>query len=157
MHHARLIAATAVTLSAILATCPAAAQNKAAVPYKVISTTDYIQSKNPKPGERQRVDVLTQDAEGARLVNGHLSAIPPGKPGEKPQYHYHAHRESLIQILSGDVTEMVEGKAVRLKPGDVIYIAPGAKHAMLNNSTTEEVKYMEFYTPIAPDNVQVKD
>ena len=88
MHHARLIAATAVTLSAILATCPAAAQNKAAVPYKVISTTDYIQSKNPKPGERQRVDVLTQDSEGARHVNGHLSAIPPGKPGEKPQYHY---------------------------------------------------------------------
>ena len=86
-----------------------------------------------------------------------LSAIPPGKPNEKPQYHYHAHRESLIQILSGDVTEMVEGKAVRLKPGDVIYIAPGAKHAMLNNSTTEEVKYMEFFTPITPDNVQVKD
>ena len=83
--------------------------------------------------------------------------IPPGKPGEKPQYHYHAHRESLIQILSGDVTEMVEGKAVRLKPGDVIYIAPGAKHAMLNNSTTVEVKYMEFFTPISPDNVQVKD
>ena len=26
--------------------------------------------------------MLTQDAEGARLVNGHLSAIPPGKPGE---------------------------------------------------------------------------
>ena len=40
---------------------------------------------------------------------------------------------------------------------DVIYIAPGAKHAMLNNSTTEEVKYMEFFTPITPDNVQVKD
>jgi quercetin dioxygenase-like cupin family protein len=157
MHAIRLLAAITIAMAATLAPFTAAAQNKAAVPYKVISTTDYIQSKNPKPGERQRIDVLTQDAEGARLVNGHLSAIPPGKPNEKPQYHYHAHRESLIQILSGDVTEMVEGKAVRLKPGDVIYIAPGAKHAMLNNSTTEEVKYMEFFTPITPDNVQVKD
>ena len=127
------------------------------VAYKVISTTDFIKAANPKPGERVRVDVLQQNSEGAQHLSGQMSAIPPGKPGEKPQYHYHAHRESLIQILSGDVTEMVEGKAVRLKPGDVIYIAPGAKHAMLNNSTTEEVKYMEFFTPISPDNVQVKD
>ena len=129
MHDIRLLAAITIAMAATLAPFTAAAQNKAAVPYKVISTTDYIQSKNPKPGERQRVDVLTQDSEGARHVNGHLSAIPPGKPGEKPQYHYHAHRESLIQILSGDVTEMVEGKAVRLKPGDVIYIAPRSERA----------------------------
>ena len=84
-------------------------------------------------------------------------AAAPGKPGEKPQYHYHAKRDSIIQILSGDVTEWVEGKPVKLNPGDVIYIAPGTKHAMINNSSTEEAKYMEFFSPIAPDNVQVKD
>jgi len=32
-----------------------------------------------------------------------------------------------------------------------------ANHAMVNNSTTEEAKYMEAYSPIAPDNVPVKD
>ena len=62
-----------------------------------------------------------------------------------------------IQILAGDVTEMIEGKPVHLKPGDVIYIAPGTKHSMINNSPTDEAKYMEFYSPIAADNVPVKD
>jgi mannose-6-phosphate isomerase-like protein (cupin superfamily) len=52
---------------------------------------------------------------------------------------------------------MIDGKAVPLKPGDVIYIAPGTRHTMVNNSTTQEVKYMEFYSPVAPDVVQVKD
>jgi quercetin dioxygenase-like cupin family protein len=155
MNIARIAAATAVY--ALLVTAGAAAQDKGAVPYKVISTSDFIKAKNPRPGERLRVDILTQGAEGAKHLSGQLSAIPPGKPGEKPQYHYHAGRESIIQILSGDVTEMIEGKPVPLKPGDVIYIAPGTKHTMVNNSTTAEVKYMEFYSPIAPDNVPVKD
>ena len=58
MHNARCarwITATAIALTAALTATAASAQNKAAVPYKVISTTEYIQSKNPKPGERQRV------------------------------------------------------------------------------------------------------
>ena len=157
MNAARIASTAAIAFAASLVSVDAPAQDRNAVAYKVISTTDYIKSKNPKPGERQRVDILTQGAEGAKHLSGQLSAIAPGKAGEKPQYHYHANRESIIQILAGDVTEMIEGKAVHLKPGDVIYIAPGTKHAMVNNSTTEEAKYMEFYSPIAPDNVPVKD
>ncbi len=149
--------AFALAFAASLVSFCATAQNGGAVPYKVISTTDYTKAKNPRPGERERIDVLTQGADGAKHLNGQMSAIPPGKPGEKPQYHYHANRESIIQILAGDVTELIEGKPVRLKPGDVIYIAPGTRHSMLNNSATEEVKYMEFYSPIAPDNVPVRD
>jgi quercetin dioxygenase-like cupin family protein len=157
MKAARIANTTAIAFAALLVSLSAAAQDKSAVPYKVISTTDFIKAKNPKPGERVRVDILTQASEGAKHLSGQMSAIAPGKPGEKPQYHYHANRESIIQILAGDATEMIEGKPVHLKPGDVIYIAPGTKHSMVNNSTTEEVKYMEFYSPIAPDNVPVKD
>jgi quercetin dioxygenase-like cupin family protein len=157
MNAARIANAAAIAFAASLVSVNAIAQDKNAVPYKVISTSDFIKVKNPRPGERLRVDVLTHGTDGAKHLSGQLSAIPPGKPGEKPQYHYHANRDSIIQILSGDVTEMIEGKPVHLKPGDVIYIAPGTKHTMVNNSTTEEVKYMEFYSPIAPDNVPVKD
>jgi len=28
---------------------------------------------------------------------------------------------------------------------------------MMNNSSTQDVKYMEFYSPIAADSVQVKE
>ena len=152
-----LLTVCGIALAASFVAATAAAHDGPFAPYKVISTTDYIKSKNPNPGERHRVDVLTHGAEGVKHLSGQLSTIPAGKPGEKPQYHYHANRESIIQILAGDVTEMIEGKPVHLKPGDVIYIAPGTKHSMINNSPTDEAKYMEFYSPIAADNVPVKD
>ncbi|NBR29669.1 MAG: cupin domain-containing protein [Betaproteobacteria bacterium] len=133
------------------------AQEKTMVTHKVISPGEFAKATNPKPGERQRVEILQPGAEGTRHLAGIFAAIPPGKPGQKPQYHYHQNRESIIQILAGDATEMVDGKAVPLKVGDVIYIAPGTKHTLMNNSTTEEVKYMEFYSPVVPDVVQVKD
>jgi len=135
----------------------AAAQEKRSVEYKVISTTDFIRFANPHPGERLRVEILMDKPDQARSINGAFSAIPPGVPGVKVEYHYHQNRESIIQILSGDAIEMINGKAVPLKPGDVIYIAPGTRHAMINNSVINEVKYMEFYSPTAPDTVQVKD
>jgi len=125
--------------------------------HKVITPSAFIHSANPKPGERRRVEILQPGTEGTRHLAGIFAAIPPGKPGQKPQYHYHQNRESIIQILAGDATEMVDDKAVPLKVGDVIYIAPGTRHTLMNNSTTEEVKYMEFYSPVVPDVVQVKD
>jgi quercetin dioxygenase-like cupin family protein len=143
-------------LVAFLGSAGAAAQEKRSVQYKVISTQDFIKSVNPKPGERVRVEILNEKGDQARNLNGILSSIPPAAPGVKPAYHFHKNRESVIQILSGDVTEMVEGKPVLLKPGDVIYIAPNVKHTMVNNSPTQEVKYMEFFSPIAVDTVQVE-
>jgi quercetin dioxygenase-like cupin family protein len=134
----------------------AVAQEQGSIKYKVIKTQDFIKTANPKPGERVRVEILSEK-EQAKNLNGILASIPPDTPGAKPAYHYHKNRESVIQILSGDATEMIEGKPVPLKPGDVIFIAPNTKHTMMNNSSTQEVKYMEFFSPIAPDVVQVKE
>ncbi len=133
------------------------AQEKTMVTHKVITPAAFVQAANPKPGERQRVEILQPGAEGTRHLAGIFASIPPGTPGATPKYHYHQNRESIIQILAGDATEMVDGKAVPLQVGDVIYIAPGTKHTLMNNSTTQEVKYMEFYSPVVPDVVQVKD
>ena len=148
---------TALLAGAALVSHHTLAQDKTMVTHKVISPADFVKAANPKPGERQRVEILQPGAEGTRHLAGIVASIPPGKPGQKPQYHYHQNRESIIQILAGDATEMVDGKAVPLKVGDVIYIAPGTKHTLMNNSTTQEVKYMEFYSPVVPDVVQVKD
>jgi quercetin dioxygenase-like cupin family protein len=157
MNASRILQTLSLVIITSLLTFTATAQEKRMTQYKVISTADFIKFANPKPGERVRVEILQEKPEQARHLNGIFASIPPGVPGEKPQYHYHQNRESVIQILAGDVTEMIEGKAVPLKPGDVIYIAPGTKHTMMNNSTTQEVKYMEFYSPTVPDVVQVKD
>ena len=121
--------------------------------FKVIRTREFVQSPNPAPGERQRVQILSS-ADHAGLLAGIFGSIPPAQPGENPVYHFHRRRESIIQILSGDGTEMVEGEAVPLAAGDVIFLPPNVKHTLMNNSATEELKYMEFYTPTAPDVVR---
>jgi len=123
--------------------------------YKVIKTQDFVKAASPHPGQRARVEILTEK-DAARHLNGIFGAIPPASPGDRIAYHYHNARESIIQILSGDAIEIIEGKPVPLKPGDVIFIAPNTKHTLTNNSSTQEVKYMEFFSPVAPDLVQVK-
>jgi hypothetical protein len=37
------------------------------------------------------------------------------------------------------------------------FIPPSTKHTLVNNSSAQEVKHMEFYSPIAPDTVQVEE
>ncbi len=121
--------------------------------YKVIKTGDFVKSVNPKPSERTRVEILN-DGDRAQNINGIFGSLPPASPGGQWSYHHHRNRESIIQILSGDATEMIEGTPVQLKPGEVIFIPPNVKHALLNNSSTEELKYMEFFSPIAADTVR---
>ena len=124
--------------------------------YKVINTRDFVTSANPNPGERVRVGILTEKDQ-AKNLNGIFGSLPPASSGVQLAYHYHENRESIIQILSGDATEMIEGKPILLEPGDVIFIPPNVKHTLVNNSSTQELKYMEFFSPIAPDSVQVKE
>ena len=124
------------------------------IQYKVIKTQDFLKAVNPKPSERMRDEILTPKE--AKNINGILSTLPPAAPGAKPKYHYHTHREGIIQILSGDATEWIEGKPIPLKPGDVIFIPPNIKHTLMNNSSTQDVRYMEFFSPIPSDSVQVK-
>jgi mannose-6-phosphate isomerase-like protein (cupin superfamily) len=123
--------------------------------YKLIRTGDLIKAPNPRPTERVRIPVLQESTEQAHSLNGIYGAIPPAVPGTAPGYHYHVKRESIIHVLAGDATEMIDGEAVPLKPGDIIYIAPGVKHTLVNNSTTEAVKFVEFYAPAAPDMVRL--
>lgn len=139
----------------LLISSGAITQEKAPIQYKVIKTQDFLKAVNPNPSERLRVEILTPKE--AKNINGILSTLPPAKPGEKPAYHYHTHREGIIQLLSGDATEWVEGKPVPLKVGDVIFIPPNIKHTLMNNSTTQDLRYMEFFSPIPSDSVQVRD
>ncbi len=125
--------------------------------YKLIRTAELLGAPNSTPGERMRIPVLQEKTEGAQFLNGVYGCIPPAKPGNAPHYHYHVKRESIIHLLAGDATEWVEGKAVPLKPGDIIYLAPGVKHSLVNNSVRDDVKFIEFYAPAAPDMVRPED
>lgn len=118
---------------------------------KLIKTDELLQMQNPKPRERFKLDLLSVEL-NAKLLGGHFSTLFPG--GVLPT-HYHEKRESLIIMISGEIVEIVDGKEHALKAGDAIFIGAGEKHQM-ENRTDKEVRYLEFYTPLGLDVIQVK-
>lgn len=120
---------------------------------KIFRTDEYGKIKNPTPGERYRSEILTGEHK-AKDLGGIFVILTPGTG---PPYHYHEKRESIIMAVSGEATEILEGKEIPIKAGDVIYIPPGEKHTTVNRSD-REFRYLEFFTcpPVGSDFVEVK-
>ena len=118
---------------------------------KIIRTEELLQMQNPVPRERFKLDLLSVQ-QNAKLLGGHFSTLFPG--GILPT-HYHERRESLIVLISGEIVEIVDGEEHALKAGDAIFIGAGEKHQMENRSD-KEVRYLEFFTPLGVDVIQVK-
>jgi quercetin dioxygenase-like cupin family protein len=119
---------------------------------KIFRTEEY-NKKNPTPGERFRSEILSEDDKANDLGGIFVILVP----GSGPPYHYHEKRESVIVAISGEATEILEGKEIPIKAGDVIFIPPGERHTTLNRSS-QEFRYLEFFTcpPTGKDFVEVK-
>jgi len=148
-----LVMRTLVIIGAIVFLLPSnvLAQGKE---YKIFTVDEYVKMDNPDPGKRYRLEILT-DKDNATKMGGIVILLPAKAP--KAAYHYHKNRESLIMVISGQATEVVEGKKFPLKAGQLIYIPPMVKHVIYNSSDTEDLRYMEFFTPTVPDVVEVKE
>jgi len=119
---------------------------------EIFRTEAFMQLANPTPGETYRLDLVTPE-KGAKELGGFLVIIPPG--GEMP-YHYHEKRESLIFLIKGEATEIVEGEEYHVKAGEVLSIPANEKHKIINRSA-EDLRYLEFFAPLDPDFVEVVD
>ena len=117
---------------------------------EILKTDDFIKMDNPNPDERYRLDLVTSEQK-AKELGGFLVILPAGN--EVP-YHYHEKRESLIFIISGEATEILEGEEFSIKAGDVLFIPVNEKHAMVNRSDND-VRYLEFFTPVTSDFIEV--
>ena len=119
----------------------------------IFKSEDYVKLQNPTPGESFRPEILTAD-QGAEHLGGMFGLLPPKS---QVAYHYHVNRESVIVAISGEATQVIEGKELTFKTGDIYYIPPGKKHATINR-TTRDFRYLEFFTfpPMASDFVEVK-
>jgi quercetin dioxygenase-like cupin family protein len=120
---------------------------------KIFKMKEFIELINPSPGQVYKPEILTH-AEGTKNLGGIFGVLPPGSPAN---YHYHRDRDSILIVLSGEATEIVEGREVPIHAGDVIYIPPGEKHGVANRSD-KEFRYLEFFThpPVRSDFVEVK-
>jgi len=115
-------------------------------------SNEYIDKENPTPGRRYRTEVLTEPDDAKRLAG--IFVILPA--GEQVPYHYHATRESLIYILSGEGIEKVENKEFPVKAGDVLFMPANEKHTIMNRSD-KDIRYLEFYSPIERDFIEVDE
>ncbi len=120
---------------------------------KVFKVDHYLRLNNPTPGKTYREDTLTKEL-GAKALGGLFGIMVAGQQGE---YHYHNQRESLLFIISGEGAELVDGKEHPIKAGDILFIRPGEKHTVVNNSKSD-LRFMEFFThpPVAADKIAVK-
>jgi quercetin dioxygenase-like cupin family protein len=119
---------------------------------KIFRTDDYIKLENPNPGKPYRPEILTTE-HGAKNIGGMLGLLVAGS---QVPYHYHKNRESIIIVISGEATEVVEGKEIPIKAGDVLYIPAGEKHMTINRSN-KDFRYLEYFTypPGTADFVEV--
>ena len=71
-----------------------------------------------------RIDPLFQAEGSARVGGGHVTF----EPGARTAWHTHPLGQTLI-VTSGCGREQLEGGPVQeIRPGDVVWIAPGERH-----------------------------
>jgi len=121
---------------------------------KIYKIQDYIDIKNPNPGYPYRPEILTGE-HNAKDVGGMFGLLPPGC---QVPYHYHKTRESIIIAISGEATEIIEGKEIPIKAGDILYIPSGEKHMTMNRSD-KGFRYLEFFTcqPLYADFIEITE
>ena len=120
---------------------------------KLFKIAEYVERKNPTPGSPYRPEILTT-AEGAKGLGGMFGLLPAGT---QVPYHFHQRRESVIFVISGAATQVIDGKEIPIEAGDVLYIPAGEKHMTINRSG-QDFRYLEFFTgpPLSADFVEVK-
>ncbi len=120
---------------------------------KIFKSEEYIKMANPTPGNSYRPEILTKEHQ-AKNLGGMFGLLVAG--GRVP-YHYHNNRESIIIVISGEATEVIEGREIPIRTGDVLFIPAGEKHTTINRSN-KDFRYLEFFTspPLAADFVEVK-
>ncbi len=120
---------------------------------KMFKSEEYVRMENPTPGKSYRPEILVKD-EGAKSLGGMFGLLVPGS---QVPYHYHVNRESVIIFISGEGTEVIDGKEIPIKAGDILFIPAGQKHTTINRSN-KDLRYLEYFTcpPVGADFVEVK-
>ena len=120
---------------------------------KILKIEEYLKIINPNPAEPFRTEIITSKDKAFNL-GGMLGVLAPNT---SVPYHFHKKRESVIIVISGEGTEIIEQEEFPIKQGDIIFIPAGEKHKTINNTNTD-LRYIEFFTnpPLNKDFIAIE-
>ncbi|HDH07280.1 MAG TPA: cupin domain-containing protein [Thermoproteales archaeon] len=81
----------------------------------------------------------------AKLVEGENVSLHLAVATGKLREHYHKQRDEIYIILEGEGVLTINGKEIRVKPGDVILIPKGSKHSI--KPLDKELKFLFASAP----------
>lgn len=124
--------------------------NELDIPIVCMGLTDTVVAASPQgilvarksstDALKKHVEVLHQDIMFAEKSWGSYSVIDVSensltvkvnlKPGHNMNYHSHEHRDEVWTIVAGTGKTIVDGMEQQVKPGDVITMEAGCRHAI---------------------------
>ncbi len=99
--------------------------------------------------ERKRVYMATPTLAGTRAFKGEMITYPPGASAPE---HHHVGAEHFQYVISGQGTAILDGKAVRLNVGDLLYNYEHEPHSFIND-TDDDFVFVEFFVPGPCDTI----
>jgi len=119
---------------------------------EIFRIEEFAKMKVPTASTFFRQEIVAS-SQKAKNLGGIFVLVPAGS---QVPYHFHRKRESIIIVVSGEATEIVEGKEFHIKANDVLYIPIEEKHTVANR-TDRDFRYIEFFTcPDISDFIEVK-
>ena len=107
---------------------------------KVVVVHENEREVEIESGAMTRIAGVSEALTGARGIHLAESTIPPGRCSTA---HYHSNCESAIYVAYGRGV-MLSGHDLsieaEIRPGDMIYIPPGAAHQPVNTSDDEPLR-----------------
>lgn len=99
--------------------------------YEIVGKENQVRDGD---GTCNEAAVFTKDELKTLLLGIGLTTI---HPGSSIGVHPHDSLEEVYLILSGEGIATIDGREVRVRPGDVMVNHPGCSHGLRNDSTDE--------------------
>ena len=99
-------------------------------------------------GAMTRLAGVSQGLVGSEGIHLAIATIPPGCASSP---HYHVNCESAIYVVRGKGRFIVGDKLenpLPIGPGDFIYVPPNAVHQPVNDSQTEPLELIVWWTSL---------
>lgn len=99
--------------------------------------------------ERKRIYMATPALAGTQAFKGEMITYPPGAAAPE---HHHVGAQHFQYVISGQGTAILDGNAVRLDVGDLLYNYEHEPHSFINE-TNDDFVFIEFFVPGPCDTI----